>query len=169
MWAISCSRNGSACHRQTLPSNRLEGNFHSVHAIDPPAAPADPQLKREPLPAQLCKEHGEPDLASAAEKLRAASIIESIPDAAPPPAAAARPAELRGGQGDETSAAPAATGKTETDPKTGEQPTGQQPAETPGVSAAHVHQQVASAFQQPNPNPFSSAFAYTERMNSAFD
>lgn len=45
---------------------------------------------------------------------------------------------------------------------------GQQPDEVPAVSAAHVHQQVASAFQQPNPNPFSSAFAYTERMNSAF-
>ena len=149
--------------------NRLEGNFHSVHAIDPPAAPADPQLKREPLQAQLCKEHSEPDLASAAQKLRAASIVESIPDAPQPAAAAARPAELRGGQGDQAPAAPAATGETEADQKTGEQPTGLDPAETPGVSTAHVHQQVASAFQQPNPNPFSSAFAYTERMNSAFD
>ena len=35
-------------------------------------------------------------------------------------------------------------------------PTARQPALDP----AHV--------QQPSPNPFSSAFAYTERMNSAF-
>ena len=46
------------------------------------------------------------------------------------------------------------------------QPIGQQPGQ--GISAAHVQQQVAAAFQQPNPTPFSSAFAYTERMNSAF-
>ena len=38
----------------------------------------------------------------------------------------------------------------------------------PALNPAHVQQQVADAFQQPCPNPFSSAFAYTERMNSAF-
>ena len=140
-----------------------------MHALNPLAAPAEPQLKREPLQAQLRKENSESDLASAAQKLRAVSIGESIPDAPQPAAAAARPAELRGGQGDQAPAAPAATGETDSDSTTGPQPTGQQPAETPGVGAAPAPQQVAGAPQQPHPNPFSSAFAYTERMNSAFD
>ena len=86
---------------------------------------------------------------------------EAIPDAPAQPgaAAAARPAELRGGQGGQAPAALSSIGETEAQTDS---------AESPAVSAAHVHQQVASAFQQPNPNPFSSAFAYTERMNSAF-
>ena len=129
------------------------------------AAPADPQLKREPLAAQLRKERSEADLDEAAQKLRAVSIGESIPDAAQPGRPSARPAELRGGS-DQGAAASNAIG--ETAPAPGGQPAGQQAAQTPGVSAAYVQQQVASAFQQPNPNPFSSAFAYTERMNSAF-
>ncbi|CAL5222116.1 g4432 [Coccomyxa viridis] len=142
-------------------------------AVRPPLphVPSDPQLKREPLQAQLRKEQSEAELAEAAQKLHAVSIVESITDSpSQPGAAAARPAELRGGQGAQAPAAPETAGETEmkTDSAPGAPLAGQQPDEVPAVSAAHVHQQVASAFQQPNPNPFSSAFAYTERMNSAF-
>ena len=140
-----------------------EGSCQSSHAYDSLGVLADPQLKKEPLQAQLRKEHSEADLADAAQKLRIASIVESTPDAREPVPPAARPAELRGGQGPD---APKAIGETSSAPSG--QPIGQEPADMPGVSAAHVQQQVASAFQQPNPNPFSSAFAYTERMNSAF-
>lgn len=134
----------------------------------------DPQLEREPLQAQLRKECSEADLIDAAQKLHAVSIVESIPDAQSSQPLAVPPAELRHAPASKTS------GKTAAGQPIGQQPAqasdrqpagepfGQQPAQIPGVHAAHVQQQVASAFQQPTPNPFSSAFAYTERMNSAF-
>ena len=127
------------------------------------AVPADPHLKAEPLQAQLHEERSQTDLTEAAQKLRTASIGESAPitPRATPPAAL--PAELPGAG---APAGPSAMGEPASAAEG--QAHGQQPAHTPGISAAHVQQQVASAFQQTTPNPFSSAFAYTERMNSAF-
>ena len=124
---------------------------------------ADPQLRREPLQAQLRKERSEADLTEAARKLRNISIGESIPDAS-------GQEQLPAGQGAALSQAPAPKAIGE-DPaaaagQAAGQPIGQQPGQ--GISAAHVQQQIAADFQQPDPNPFSSAFAYTERMNSAF-
>ena len=106
----------------------------------------------------------------AAQKLHAVSIGECTSDAQSPQPSAVPPAELS------HAPAPKASGKIATgqppaqasDVQPAGQPIGQQPAKITGSSTAHVQQQVDSAFKKHSPNPFSSAFAYTERMNSAF-
>ena len=91
----------------------------------------------------------------ATQMVQSVSIGESIPD--PPQGSEAPKPPLGKPVEPGQTAAPKAPGQAAA-PAAGQ----------PALNSAHVQQQVADAMQQPTPNPFSSAFAYTERMNSAF-
>ena len=138
---------------------------NDISITDILGVPADPKLAKDAQQSQPQKTTAE--LAEAAQKLRDMQIGESIPkelSQQPQQAASAAPAEQS--QPPVTKAVRETAAATATPGQPAGQQAGQQPAQE-GMSAAHVQQQVAAAFQQP-PNPFSSAFAYTERMNSAF-
>lgn len=106
---------------------------------------ADPQLRKQPVEPQIRKERSETNLAEVAQKLHDVSLCRAVLEAAQQPASAAEPSRAPG--------LPAVPGSTRA-----------------AVLAAQRPAQnlAAGPAQQPNHNPFSSAFAYTERMNSAF-
>ena len=116
---------------------------------------ADPQLRRDPPEAKMQKEQSTAEVNEATQMVQSVSIGESAPDSLQQPEKPKPPISKSAEPGQ--AAIPKAIGEMAA-------PTAGQPALDP----AHPQQQIADAPQPPSPNPFSSAFAYTERMNSAF-
>ena len=127
----------------------------SQESIDGNWLAADPKLKKDAPEAESQKEQSRAGADQAARMVQSVSIGESVSDPPqgkeapkPPISKSAEPGQTAIPKAPGQAAAPAA---------------GQ-----PALNPAHAQQQAADAPQQPAPNPFSSAFAYTERMNSAF-